>query len=66
MDKPEFKVGDRVRHPEFGNGLVLETRGQGEQASVFVSFDDKSKRRLVVRLAKLTLLEPPAAPRRGT
>lgn len=66
MNPPEFKVGDRVRHPEFGNGLILETKGHGDQASVFVSFDDKSKRRLVVRLAKLTLLEPPAAPHRGS
>jgi DNA helicase-2/ATP-dependent DNA helicase PcrA len=65
MNERDYQVGDRVRHPEFGEGLVLETRGRGENASVLVSFKDKAQRRLVVRLAKLTLLEPPAARERG-
>ena len=58
MDEREFQVGDRVQHSEFGDGLVLETRGKGDQASVVVSFDDKTKRRLAVRFAKLTLIAP--------
>ncbi len=66
MNPRDFQVGDRVRHPEFGIGLILETKGQGDQASVVVSFDDKSRRRLVVRLAKLTLVEPPPAPGRAS
>jgi DNA helicase-2/ATP-dependent DNA helicase PcrA len=64
MTDREFQVGDRVQHPEFGDGLVLETRGSGDQASVLVSFDDKMKRKLLVRFAKLTLLTPAAAPTR--
>ena len=63
-DQRDFQVGDRVQHPEFGDGLVLETRGSGDQASVLVSFDDKMKRKLLVRFAKLTLLTPAAAPTR--
>ena len=58
MNQRDYQVGDRVQHPEFGAGLVLETKGQGEKASVLVSFDDKSKRKLAVRFAKLTLLTP--------
>ena len=58
MNQRDYQVGDRVQHPEFGVGLVLETKGQGEQASVLVSFDDKSRRKLAVRFAKLTLLTP--------
>ncbi|TMQ60917.1 MAG: hypothetical protein E6K76_00425 [Candidatus Eisenbacteria bacterium] len=58
MNQRDYQVGDRVQHPEFGVGLVLETKGKGEQASVLVSFDDKSKRKLAVRFAKLTLLTP--------
>jgi ATP-dependent DNA helicase UvrD/PcrA len=64
MTERDFQVGDRVQHPEFGDGLVLETRGSGDQASVLVSFDDKMKRKLLVRLAKLTLLTPAPAPTR--
>jgi len=58
MEEREFQVGDRVQHSEFGDGLVLETKGKGDQASVVVSFDDKTRRRLAVRFAKLTLLAP--------
>jgi DNA helicase-2/ATP-dependent DNA helicase PcrA len=64
MNQRDFQVGDRVRHPEFGIGLVLEALGKGEQAAVIVSFDDKSRRKLAVRFAKLTLVEPPSAPGR--
>jgi len=58
MNQRDYQVGDKVQHPEFGVGLVLETKGQGEKASVLVSFDDKSKRKLAVRFAKLTLVTP--------
>ena len=57
-DQRDFQVGDKVQHPEFGHGLVLEARGSGEKASVLVSFDDKTKRKLAVKFAKLTLLTP--------
>jgi len=57
-DQRDFQVGDKVQHPEFGDGLVLEARGSGEKASVLVSFDDKTKRKLAVKFAKLTLLTP--------
>jgi len=69
-DQRDFQVGDRVQHAVFGDGLVLETKGSGEQASILVSFDDKIKRRLAVRFAGLALLTaappPTKAPsRRG-
>ena len=64
MSGDNIRVGDWVRHPEFGEGLVLETKGAGESASVVVSFADKSHRRLMVKFARLSRLEnQPAAPR---
>ena len=57
-DQRDFQVGDKVQHPEFGDGLVLEARGSGDKASLLVSFDDKTKRKLAVKFAKLTLLTP--------
>jgi len=68
-DQRDFQVGDKVQHPEFGDGLVLEARGSGDEASVLVSFDDKTKRKLAIKFARLTLLtpaqtrEPPRGPR---
>jgi hypothetical protein len=59
MNERDFQVGDWVRHPEFGDGLILESKGGGESASVLVSFPDNSRRRLMVRFARLSLLEPP-------
>ncbi|HEX5031574.1 MAG TPA: hypothetical protein VFX78_08970 [Candidatus Eisenbacteria bacterium] len=55
----EFRVGEWVRHPEFGDGLVLETRGSGESHSVLVSFPDNSRRRLMVKFAHLSKVEAP-------
>ncbi len=67
-DQRDFQVGDKVQHAEFGDGLVLETKGSGEKASILVSFDDKIKRRLAVRFAGLALLTaappPTKAPHR--
>ena len=56
MESNEFHVGDRVSHPQFGEGLVLEARGRGEDATLLVSFPDHSQRKLKVRLARLTLV----------
>jgi hypothetical protein len=58
MNERNFQVGDWVRHPEFGDGLILESKGGGESASVLVSFPDNSRRRLMLKFAKLSLLEP--------
>lgn len=55
----EFHVGEWVRHPEFGDGLVLEARGSGDSHSVLVSFPDNSRRRLMVKFARLSKVEPP-------
>lgn len=58
MSEPQVQVGDWVRHTEFGDGLVLETRGKGESASVLVSFPDNTRRRLMLKFARLTRLDP--------
>jgi hypothetical protein len=56
-----LRVGDRVNHKVFGEGLVLETSGDGDRNSVLVSFSaDRSQRRLMTRYANLTRSEKPA------
>jgi hypothetical protein len=62
MEDRAFQVGDKVLHPEFGDGLILDVRGAGDSASALVSFSDKSQRRLMLKFAKLNLREPAAAP----
>jgi DNA helicase-2/ATP-dependent DNA helicase PcrA len=53
-----LNVGDRVNHKVFGEGLVLETSGQGDKQSVVVSFSsDRSQRKLLLKYANLTRVE---------
>ncbi|KZN14448.1 DNA helicase II [Marinomonas sp. TW1] len=55
---PEVNVsmGDRVKHPVFGEGLVVNYEGQGPQARVQVNFDDEGSKWLVLSFAKLEVL----------
>ncbi|WP_417552712.1 DNA helicase II [Marinomonas fungiae] len=49
-------MGDRVKHPIFGEGLVVNYEGQGPQARVQVNFDDAGSKWLVLSFAKLEVL----------
>jgi len=53
-----FKVGDRVRHPVFGDGLVLEVAPRGEDIALRVSFSkDGAQRKVLARAARVEKLE---------
>jgi hypothetical protein len=54
----EFKVGDRVRHPVFGDGLVLHVTPRGADVALKVSFArDGAQRLLLAAAARLEKLE---------
>ena len=46
-------LGSRVRHPKFGEGVVLNIEGAGSQARVQVNFDDAGTKWLVLGFANL-------------
>ncbi len=48
-----FRQGQRVRHPSFGLGSVVEVAGTGESLKVSVRFDDGRMTKLLVRYAPL-------------
>ncbi|GGC09948.1 DNA helicase [Marinobacterium zhoushanense] len=54
-DIPEtgFNLGQRVRHPKFGDGLVVNFEGSGPKARVQVNFDYEGSKWLVVGFARL-------------
>jgi DNA helicase-2/ATP-dependent DNA helicase PcrA len=54
---PQFEAGMRVRHPTFGDGLVLETSLHLEDEEVTVAFESGETRHLVASLANLTVLK---------
>ncbi|HXY30369.1 MAG TPA: UvrD-helicase domain-containing protein [Gemmatimonadaceae bacterium] len=55
QDAPRFVKGERVKHPRFGSGSVVELSGVGRDTKVTVDFDDEAigRKRLVVAYAGL-------------
>ena len=48
-----LQLGQRVCHPKFGEGVVLNYEGQGASARVQVNFQDAGAKWLVLQFAKL-------------
>lgn len=55
QDAPDYRVGERVRHPKFGAGVIAELAGSGRDAKVRIDFDDEEigRKTLVIAQAKL-------------
>jgi DNA helicase-2/ATP-dependent DNA helicase PcrA len=51
-----FALGERVSHPKFLEGTVLNFEGSGEHGRVQVNFDEFGSKWLVMSFAKLTKL----------
>ncbi|WP_158965587.1 DNA helicase II [Paraglaciecola sp. L3A3] len=49
-----FQLGERVCHPKFAEGTVLNYEGSGEHARVQINFDEFGTKWLVMSFAKLT------------
>ncbi len=52
-----FPPGSRVRHPQFGEGRVIEVHGTGSGARVQVNFRGLGKKTLVLEYARLKRLD---------
>jgi DNA helicase-2/ATP-dependent DNA helicase PcrA len=48
-----MRLGSRVRHAKFGEGVVLSIEGQGEHARVQVNFHGAGAKWLVLAYANL-------------
>jgi DNA helicase-2/ATP-dependent DNA helicase PcrA len=48
-----FYVGQRVLHPTFGEGILVNAEGNGQQARVQVNFDKHGSKWLVLAYANL-------------
>lgn len=54
---PGFRIGQQVSHAKFGNGVILHSEGEGNQARVQVSFSQSGVKWLMLAYAALTPLE---------
>src|SRR5574337_475524 len=52
------KLGQRVSHPSFGEGVVLSAEGSGAHTRLQVNFEDVGSKWLVAAYANLTALQP--------
>ena len=52
----DLRLGQRVRHQKFGDGVVLNYEGQGGHARVQVNFEDAGAKWLVVSYANLQVV----------
>ena len=48
-----FRIGQNVRHPKFGPGVIVDAEGQGTDARVQVNFGGQGVKWLAVAVAKL-------------
>lgn len=52
----QFRMGQRVSHVKFGEGVVLQTEGAGEQERVQINFRQAGIKWLMLAYAKLDAL----------
>ncbi len=52
----EFRVGNRVLHTKFGEGMITELRGQGESAEATVEFREAGRKQLLLAYAPIVKL----------
>lgn len=52
----ELKRGARVRHEQFGDGVILRMEGNGGEAKLTVYFDRAGTKKFIAKFAKLTRL----------
>jgi DNA helicase II / ATP-dependent DNA helicase PcrA len=50
---PGMRLGTRVRHGKFGEGVILNVEGNGPHARVQVSFEEQGTKWLMVQYANL-------------
>lgn len=51
-----FVLGQRVRHPTFGEGIVVNKEGNGEQCRLQISFQKQGTKWLLATYARLAIL----------
>ncbi|MBQ9728528.1 MAG: UvrD-helicase domain-containing protein [Clostridia bacterium] len=55
-DLSAFRTGVKVRHPKFGNGMIVNTRGTGSNMILDIAFEGFGIKQLSAGLAPLTVL----------
>jgi len=57
VDVPGLRMGQRVLHGKFGEGVVLQSEGSGDRARVQINFQGLGSKWLMMGYAKLQPLD---------
>ncbi len=57
VDLPGLRMGQRVHHAKFGEGVVLQSEGSGDRARVQINFQDAGAKWLMMGYANLQPLD---------
>lgn len=52
-----YRTGQRVKHPTFGEGIIVESRGEGDDEMVTVVFEATGVKRLMANVVELKVLK---------
>jgi DNA helicase-2/ATP-dependent DNA helicase PcrA len=53
--KSDYRLGQRVQHARFGEGVILQSEGEGTQARVQVNFSEAGVKWLMLAYANLQI-----------
>jgi DNA helicase II / ATP-dependent DNA helicase PcrA len=53
QDTPRFVKGERVRHPQFGRGVIRELTGFGQDVKAVIEFEGAGRKKVILRYANL-------------
>ncbi len=53
QEAPRFVKGERVRHPQFGRGIIRELSGFGHDLKAVIDFESAGRKKVVLRYANL-------------
>jgi len=51
-----LEKGDRVAHPDFGDGTVVAVTGEGAKRIAHVKFDEFGSKKLLIKVAPITVI----------
>lgn len=52
-----YRTGQRVRHPTFGEGIIIESQGGGEDEILVIAFEGAGVKRLAANMVELKVLK---------
>ena len=55
--EPLYRAGMRVRHPSFGEGVVLSTKVDFDDEEISIEFEEAVLKHLVASMAKLEIID---------